>query len=84
MANKIALGQIESGIGGGSDTTSGVRHGKLRAPPTAPRAPATRSARSPPASFSELKPGVAEPRTGKSMGDHCGGPGMEHLARLAG
>ncbi len=81
IANKIALGQIESGIGGGSDTTSDVPivYGKrLRA-----RILAANRARTPQDKiktllkgfkFSDLKPefpGVAEPRTGKSMGDHC-------------
>ncbi len=81
IGNKIALGQIEAGIGGGSDTTSDVPivYGKqLRA-----RLLATNRARSVPDKlkalakgfkFAELKPefpGVAEPRTGKSMGQHC-------------
>lgn len=81
VANKIALGQIDSGIGGGSDTTSDVPivYGKkLRA-----RVLAANRAKTPQDKiktllkgfkFSELKPefpGVAEPRTGKSMGDHC-------------
>ncbi|MNM95680.1 3-ketoacyl-CoA thiolase [compost metagenome] len=81
MANKIALGQIESGIGGGSDTTSDVPivYGKkLRARLLAAnRAKSTGDklrALTKGFKFSELKPefpGVAEPRTGKSMGDHC-------------
>ena len=81
IANKIATGQIEAGIAGGSDTTSDVPivlgerlrkrllavnrgkswQDKLRA--------ATQGF-----SFREFKPafpGVAEPRTGMSMGDHC-------------
>ncbi|GAB2499747.1 acetyl-CoA C-acetyltransferase [Pseudoxanthomonas sangjuensis] len=81
IGNKIALGQIDSGIGGGSDTTSEVPivYGKkLRA-----RLLAANRAKAPldkakalvkGFKFSELKPefpGVAEPRTGKSMGDHC-------------
>ncbi|MDI9102485.1 acetyl-CoA C-acetyltransferase [Xanthomonas oryzae] len=81
IANKIALGQIDSGIGGGSDTTSEVPivYGKkLRARLLAAnRVKATgdklktllRGFK-----LGELKPefpGVAEPRTGKSMGDHC-------------
>lgn len=81
VANKIALGQIDSGIGGGSDTTSDVPivYGKaLRA-----RLLAANRAKKPADKFkalvkgfrlSELKPefpGVAEPRTGKSMGEHC-------------
>jgi acetyl-CoA C-acetyltransferase len=81
VAQKIATGRIEAGIGGGSDTTSQVpltysdrllqrlldlnrartAGEKLRA--------ATRGFR-----FRELKPqvpGVVEPRTGLSMGQHC-------------
>ena len=86
VAQKIATGQIEAGIGGGSDTTSQVPltysdrmlqrlldlnraksfGQKLRA--------ATRGFR-----LRELKPavpGVVEPRTGLSMGQHC-----EQMAR---
>ncbi len=81
IANKIALGQIDSGIGGGSDTTSEVPivyAKRLRA-----RLLAANRAKTPKDKFqalvkgfklAELKPefpGVAEPRTGKSMGDHC-------------
>lgn len=81
IGNKIALGQIDAGIGGGSDTTSDVPivYGKQlrarllatnRAKTTGDKIKAlTRGFK-----FSELKPefpGVAEPRTGKSMGDHC-------------
>src|SRR5690348_949137 len=81
VAQKIATGQIEAGIGGGSDTTSQVPitysnrlqqrlldlnnartfGEKFRA--------ATRGF-----SLRELKPavpGVVEPRTGLSMGEHC-------------
>ncbi|HJU08664.1 MAG TPA: acetyl-CoA C-acetyltransferase [Rhodanobacteraceae bacterium] len=81
IAQKIATGQIEAGIAGGSDTTSQVPltysdrlqqrllelnraktfGEKLRA--------ATRGFH-----FRELKPqvpGVVEPRTGLSMGEHC-------------
>jgi acetyl-CoA C-acetyltransferase len=80
IANKIALGQIDSGIGGGSDTTSDVpinvgRRLRRRlldinmARSAGERVKALRG-------FSprELKPefpGVGEPRTGKSMGQHC-------------
>ncbi|PPU78491.1 acetyl-CoA C-acetyltransferase [Xanthomonas cucurbitae] len=81
IANKIALGQIDSGIGGGSDTTSEVPivYGKkLRARlMAANRAKATGDKlRTLLRGFklAELKPefpGVAEPRTGKRMGDHC-------------
>jgi acetyl-CoA C-acetyltransferase len=94
IANKIATGQIEAGIAGGSDTTSDVPivlserlrkrllavnrgktwQDKLRA--------ATQGF-----SFKEFKPsfpGVAEPRTGMSMGDHCEKMAREwHIARQA-
>ena len=81
IANKIAAGQIEAGIAGGSDTTSDVPivfSTRLRK-----RLLAMNRAKTPMEklktavhgfSFSELKPafpGVAEPRTGMSMGDHC-------------
>jgi len=81
IANKIAAGQIEAGIAGGSDTTSDVPivYGtRLRK-----RLLAMNRAKTPldklrvalrGFSLGELKPsfpGVAEPRTGKSMGDHC-------------
>ncbi|HPA02132.1 MAG TPA: acetyl-CoA C-acetyltransferase [Chiayiivirga sp.] len=80
VANKIALGQIDSGIGGGSDTTSDVpiavnkalRRRLLdlnRARSFGERMRALKGF-----SFRELKPefpGVGEPRTGKSMGEHC-------------
>jgi acetyl-CoA C-acetyltransferase len=80
IANKIAVGQIDAGIGGGSDTTSDVPivYGKSlrRRLLEAARA---RSTKDKIAAFKgfhlrELKPefpGVAEPRTGKSMGEHC-------------
>ncbi|HTH67219.1 MAG TPA: acetyl-CoA C-acetyltransferase [Rhodanobacter sp.] len=81
VANKIAVGQIDAGIAAGSDTTSDVPivYGtRLRK-----RLLAMNRARTPldklkvalrGFSLGELKPsfpGVAEPRTGKSMGDHC-------------
>ena len=80
IAGKIATGQIEAGIGGGSDTTSDVPivYGKtLRS--RLLRAAAAKTFGQKLAAFkgfrpSELKPdfpGVAEPRTGKSMGAHC-------------
>jgi acetyl-CoA C-acetyltransferase len=81
VANKIALGQIESGIGGGSDTTSDVPivYGKkLRARLLAANRAKTTGDKIKAIvrgfKLGELKPefpGVAEPRTGKSMGDHC-------------
>jgi len=81
VANKIALGQIDAGIGGGSDTTSDVpiTHSK----PFRRRLLDMNMAKTPVDrvkallkgfSFAELKPefpGVAEPRTGKSMGESC-------------
>jgi acetyl-CoA C-acetyltransferase len=81
IGNKIALGQIEAGIAGGSDTTSDVpivvgdrlRRRLLninRAKSLGQRIGAALKGFSP----GELKPGfpgVAEPRTGKAMGDHC-------------
>ncbi|MCR6664026.1 MAG: acetyl-CoA C-acetyltransferase [Luteimonas sp.] len=80
IATKIATGQIESGVGGGSDTTSDVPivYGKsLRRRLLA--ANAAKTTKDKIAAFKgfklrELKPdfpGVAEPRTGKSMGQHC-------------
>ncbi|QQQ01653.1 acetyl-CoA C-acetyltransferase [Lysobacter enzymogenes] len=80
IANKIATGQIEAGIGGGSDTTSDVPivYGRSlrRRLLTAARAKTTKDKIAAFKGFHlrELKPefpGVAEPRTGKSMGDHC-------------
>ncbi|MEO7063090.1 MAG: acetyl-CoA C-acetyltransferase, partial [Dokdonella sp.] len=81
IANKIALGQIDVGIAGGADTTSDVPIVYSRA--LQQRLLAMNRAKAPLEkvesaikgfSISELKPsfpGVAEPRTGKSMGDHC-------------
>ena len=80
VANKIAVGQIESGIGGGSDSTSDVpivygkslRQRLLKA--AAGKTPKDKLAAFKGFSPRELKPefpGVAEPRTGKSMGQHC-------------
>lgn len=80
IANKIALGQIEAGVGGGSDTTSDVpivvsralRRRVLEA--ARARTLGARLAAFKGFSLSEIMPefpGVAEPRTGKSMGEHC-------------
>ncbi|MEO5565934.1 MAG: acetyl-CoA C-acetyltransferase [Luteimonas sp.] len=80
IGNKIATGQIEVGIGGGSDTTSDVPivYGQslrrrlllaARSKTFKERLAAFKGFR-----LRELKPefpGVSEPRTGKSMGDHC-------------
>ena len=81
IGNKIAAGQIEAGIAGGADTTSDVpivyskalqqrllNINRAKTPMLKLKA-ALRGF-----SFGELKPsfpGVAEPRTGMSMGDHC-------------
>ncbi|MDQ3288093.1 MAG: acetyl-CoA C-acetyltransferase [Pseudomonadota bacterium] len=80
VANKISVGQIDVGIGGGSDSTSDVPivYGKsFRRRLLA--AAASKTPRGRIAAFRgfhprELKPdfpGVGEPRTGKSMGAHC-------------
>jgi acetyl-CoA C-acetyltransferase len=81
VANKIAAGQIEVGIGGGSDTTSDVpivygqalRRRLLSV--AAAKTTMDRLARFTNGfSMRELKPefpGVGEPRTGKAMGEHC-------------
>ncbi|MGH8124021.1 MAG: acetyl-CoA C-acetyltransferase [Rudaea sp.] len=81
IANKIAAGQIDAGIAGGSDTTSDVPIVYSRA--MQQRLLAVNRAKSTGDklktavhgfSFGELKPsfpGVAEPRTGMSMGEHC-------------
>lgn len=80
IANKIALGQIRVGIGGGSDSASEVPlvlnqslNARLlaaaRAKSFGERLRAFKGFR-----FGELKPvapAVGEPRTGKSMGEHC-------------
>jgi acetyl-CoA C-acetyltransferase len=79
IANKIALGQIESGVAGGVDTTSDapieVNEDLRRLLLTANR---TRSATGRLALLGRLRPGQivpaipqnAEPRTGLSMGEH--------------
>lgn len=81
IGNKIATGQIDAGIAGGSDTTSDVPIVYGRA--LQQRLLSVNRAKTPVDrikaafrgfSFGELKPsfpGVAEPRTGMSMGDHC-------------
>lgn len=80
IANKIATGQIECGIAGGSDTTSDVPI--VVSKRLAERLLALARARSWGERLSALRgfglgelkpdfPGVAEPRTGKSMGEHC-------------
>jgi acetyl-CoA C-acetyltransferase len=80
VANKIALGQIEAGIGGGSDTTSDVpivvskRLRRRLLDLNMAKTPGQRLAALKGFSPRELGPefpGVGEPRTGKSMGEHC-------------
>jgi acetyl-CoA C-acetyltransferase len=80
VANKIALGQIEAGIGGGSDTTSDVpivvnkRLRRRLLDANMARSLGARLKAFKGFSFKEFKPefpGVGEPRTGKSMGEHC-------------
>jgi acetyl-CoA C-acetyltransferase len=81
VANKIAVGQIEAGIAAGSDTTSdvpivyGTRLRKRLLAMNRAKAPLDKlKAALGGFSFGELKPafpGVAEPRTGLAMGDHC-------------
>ena len=80
VANKIALGQIESGIAGGVDTTSDAPLGvgdKLRkilleinrAKTNQDRIKAAMKIR--PKHFIPDQPQNGEPRTGLSMGEHC-------------
>lgn len=80
IANKIALGQIECGIAGGSDTNSKVALefsrkasdkfiGLSRSRSTGDMISGLTKFR--PSDFKPKVPGVTEPRTGKSMGDHC-------------
>jgi acetyl-CoA C-acetyltransferase len=94
IANKIATGQIEAGIAGGSDTTSDVPivlgerlRKRLLAINRAKTWQEKLSAATQGFSLKELKPafpGVAEPRTGMSMGDHCEKMAKEwHIARQA-
>ena len=80
VANKIALGQIDSGIAGGTDTASDApialnekyRHMILslnRAKTLGQRLKLFSSIR--PSFMVPLLPANAEPRTGLSMGQHC-------------
>lgn len=80
VANKIALGQIEAGIAGGTDTTSdapichseGMRKILLevnRAKTLGQRLKPLTKIR--PKHFIPLTPANKEPRTGLAMGDHC-------------
>jgi acetyl-CoA C-acetyltransferase len=94
IANKIATGQIAAGIAGGSDTTSDVPivfserlRKRLLALNRAKSWQDKLRAATQGFSLKELKPafpGVAEPRTGMSMGDHCEKMAKEwHITRLA-
>ena len=94
IANKIAAGQIEAGIAGGSDTTSDVPivysqrlRKRLLAVNRAKSWQEKLRTATQGFSLKELKPafpGVAEPRTGMSMGDHCEKMAKEwHIARQA-
>lgn len=80
VANKIALGQIECGIAGGTDTTSdapiGVGEGLREILLDLNRAKTTKErlkilGRFRPGHLVPEIPENGEPRTGMSMGDHC-------------
>lgn len=80
VANKIALGQIECGIAGGTDTTSdapiGVGEGLREILLDLNRAKTTKDrlkilGRFRPGHLVPEIPENGEPRTGLSMGDHC-------------
>ena len=80
VANKIALGQIESGIAGGTDTVSDAPivfsdpYRRMLLDMHAARAPIERIKpvfRFRPSFLKPAFPGVKEPRTGLSMGESC-------------
>lgn len=80
VANKIALGQIDSGIAGGVDTTSdapiAVSEGLRRILLQAGRGKNLAERLKPflqlrPADLIPALPSIGEPRTGLSMGEHC-------------
>jgi len=80
VANKIALGQIDSGIAGGVDTTSdapiAVSEGLRRILLQAGRGKNLAERLKPflqlrPADLKPALPSIGEPRTGLSMGEHC-------------
>ena len=81
VANKIALGQIDVGIAGGTDTTSDAPVAiseklrkkliKVNAAEGHRAAGSRRSARSGPATSASTIPQNGEPRTGLSMGEHA-------------
>jgi acetyl-CoA C-acetyltransferase len=80
LANRIALGEIDSGIAGGSDTTSDVplAYGRKlqravlkfsRSKDLTEKISTLGQLR--PADLAPMPPSVGEPRTGLSMGQHC-------------
>lgn len=80
VTNKIALGQIDSGIAGGVDTTSdapiAVSEGLRRILLQAGRGKNLAERLKPflqlrPADLKPALPSIGEPRTGLSMGEHC-------------
>jgi acetyl-CoA C-acetyltransferase len=91
VANKIALGQIESGIAGGVDTTSdapiavneGLRQALLaanRAKSLGARVAALAKIR--PNQLAPEIPRNSEPRTGMSMGEHAAATALQwHVSR---
>src|SRR3954463_12652740 len=80
LANRIALGEIECGIAGGVDSTSDIplSYGR-RLQQTVLKSARGRSLRAKilpllglrPGHLKPATPGIAEPRTGLSMGEHC-------------
>ncbi len=80
LANRIALGEIDSGVAGGADSTSDIPLGygrKLQQ--TVLRLSRSKSFIEKLGSIGSIRlrdlkpahPGIAEPRTGMSMGEHC-------------
>ncbi len=79
VANKIRLGQVESGVAGGSDTVSdapiavseGLRRALLEASHAKTFGQRVKAfAKVRPADLAPLTPATDEPRTGLSMGEH--------------
>ena len=80
VAHRIARGEIDCGIAGGADSVSDLpltlRRRLARIVATSARAPTLTRRLQPwlglrPGDLRPEVPGVAEPRTGLSMGDHC-------------
>ncbi len=80
VANKIALGQIECGIAGGSDSNTKVslefsRKASDKLIKLSQSRTASQSLKNiinlRPKDFSPQVPGITEPRTGLTMGQHC-------------